>query len=157
MRLSAHALYTSGAERTRWLLPVMRDTRFSTADLAQFGARLAARRQALRLSRRACAARAGISRTTLMYLERGTQQPSARTLARLAAALDLPVAQLVSPAPSREPDTSALDRAIARLVTRCQAIGLAGVEQLLHWAAHIERVQQTALKNHPPPKARQAR
>ena len=60
-----------------------------------FGARVRARRRALRLSSHALAESAGISVTFLKQIERGARNPSLDTLVRLSAALRLDPAQLV--------------------------------------------------------------
>lgn len=60
-----------------------------------FGARVRARRRALRLSSPALAEVASISVTFLKQIERGERNPSLSTLVRLAAALRLDPAQLV--------------------------------------------------------------
>lgn len=60
-----------------------------------FGARVRARRRALRLSSDALADTAGISVTFLKQIERGARNPSLDTLVRLSAALRLDPAQLV--------------------------------------------------------------
>ena len=60
-----------------------------------FGARVRARRRALRLSSQVLADTAGISVTFLKQIERGARNPSLDTLVRLSAALRLDPAQLV--------------------------------------------------------------
>ncbi len=64
-----------------------------------------ARRRALGLTRHALAARAGIARDTLAYIEGGlTVHPARATLVALAGALDLPLAALEAALP---PDPAA--------------------------------------------------
>jgi DNA-binding XRE family transcriptional regulator/ribosomal protein S27AE len=60
-----------------------------------FGARVRARRRALRMPSHALASAAGISVTFLKQIERGARNPSLDTLVRLSAALGLDPAQLV--------------------------------------------------------------
>jgi transcriptional regulator with XRE-family HTH domain len=57
-------------------------------QLAEFAVTLRERRERLRLTRVALAARAGITRTTLRMLEKGVQHPEAETLEQLAKALN---------------------------------------------------------------------
>ena len=75
-------------------LPVDENGRDITNQVI-FGARVRARRRALRLSSDALAETAGISVTFLKQIERGARNPSLDTLVRLSAALRLDPAQLV--------------------------------------------------------------
>lgn len=56
-------------------------------QLLEFGQRLRRRREAQNMTRSKLCALAGITRTTLRYLESGTQHPSPATLQRLVTAL----------------------------------------------------------------------
>ena len=58
------------------------------ADLPGFAERLVARRTQLNLKPGALAKKAGITRTTMRTLEKGVQNPSPRTLTKLAKALE---------------------------------------------------------------------
>jgi transcriptional regulator with XRE-family HTH domain len=60
-----------------------------------FGARVAQLRHNRKLSQGALAARAGLSRSFLARIETNVQEPTLSTLRRLAAALEVPVADLV--------------------------------------------------------------
>lgn len=68
------------------------------AALAQaVGQRVSARRRDMKLSLEALSLRSGVSKGTLVQLEGARANPSISTLCRLAAALDLSVADLVAP------------------------------------------------------------
>jgi transcriptional regulator with XRE-family HTH domain len=69
--------------------PVKRSKNWAMNEkqLAEFAINLRERREKLRLTRVALAARAGITRTTLRMLEKGVQHPEPETLEQLAKAL----------------------------------------------------------------------
>jgi len=60
-----------------------------------------ARREQLRLTLRALAARSGVSASMLSDLERGTKSPTVSTLSAIAGALEVPLAALVDEAPAQ--------------------------------------------------------
>jgi transcriptional regulator with XRE-family HTH domain len=62
----------------------------------RFGGVLRARRDELRLSQEQLALRAEINRSFLGEIERGRATPSLQTLAKLAAALELPLSLLLA-------------------------------------------------------------
>ncbi len=86
-----------------------------------------------RLTQEALAAKAGISRLALGKIERGAVVPRARTLADLAAALAVPVGDLVTPV---RPLKSVRFRAKAQVHAREQI--LAGVSRWLEAYAWLE-------------------
>ena len=91
------------------------------ADAACIAANVARLRLDRRLTQDQLAARAGISRMALGKIERGTVVPRARTLADLAAALDAPVGELVTPV---RPLESVRFRARARVHAREQILAV---------------------------------
>ena len=80
-----------------------------TAGWPPFGQLVGARRQELRLTRAALAARLGISPNTLVAWELGNRVPGAQQIPRLAAALAVDTGSLVAALPPRGP-VSALGR-----------------------------------------------
>lgn len=69
------------------------DRRALAEQLGLWGAELRARRLAARMSRRLLARRAGLSRNTVLLLERGAHVPFVDTLRRLCRVLKLPPPQ----------------------------------------------------------------
>src|SRR5438094_8188062 len=74
------------------------------AQLKEFGVRLRRRREALNLTRVALCEKSGITRTTLRYLEQGTQHPTPHTLNALVSALATTEEALTGYAPIRPDD-----------------------------------------------------
>src|SRR5690348_2099640 len=72
----------------------------STPVTLQVGQAVKARREELRLTLRALAALSGVSASMISDIERGAKSPTIATLAVLAAALRIPLATLVEPAPT---------------------------------------------------------
>ena len=68
----------------------------ATARQRAFGERVRARRQAAGLTQEALAHRAGVHRSYVGSLETGGRNPSLETIARLAAALEVDAAELVT-------------------------------------------------------------
>lgn len=105
--------------------------RDSTEADRALGARLAARRAALGLTRAQIAATAGVSMQQLAKYEAGTNRVPASRLVVLAGALALPVADLLGPeepASAPERDGIVFDRLAARIpdpAVRAALIGLA--------------------------------
>ena len=84
--------YTIGASRRRAAEhPLTPQT-----PAERLGAAIRTRRLALYLSQSILARRAGIQQNTVSAIERGAYVPRADTLARIAAALDLPPADLLA-------------------------------------------------------------
>ncbi|HWT22667.1 MAG TPA: helix-turn-helix transcriptional regulator [Solirubrobacteraceae bacterium] len=77
------------------------------AQLAALGAHVRARRLAAGLTLRDLAARTGVSNAYLSQLERGMHEPSLRVLRAIAAALDVPLATLLTRAGVLEDDAAA--------------------------------------------------
>ena len=79
------------------------------ADSTRASVEIAARARALRTERRwtldELAARSSVSRRLLVQIERGDANPSLSTLLKLAAALDVTLAELVSAEPEAQPAT----------------------------------------------------
>ena len=71
-------------------------SRHSSAATAEFGRRVRAQREGLRLSQIELAERAGLHFTYISDVERGQRNPSLLTALRLAAALGIDLAVLVS-------------------------------------------------------------
>lgn len=75
-------------------------TRRTSLDVAAIGRRLAQRRDDLRLDQEGVAEKAGVSRAYISRLERGiVPNPKVTELAQVAEALDLTLAELISPEP----------------------------------------------------------
>jgi transcriptional regulator with XRE-family HTH domain len=97
------------------------------------GARLAARRQALGLTRNRIAAAAGVSVQQLAKYEAGANRLSASRLVTLADALGIAPSELLpgrGPASSADHDGASFDRLAARIpdpAVRTALIGLAAV------------------------------
>ena len=68
----------------------------ATARQRIFGDRVRAHRQALGITQEALAHRAGVHRSYVGSLETGGRNPSLETIARLAAALEVDIAELVA-------------------------------------------------------------
>ncbi|SDJ07196.1 Helix-turn-helix domain-containing protein [Frankineae bacterium MT45] len=68
----------------------------SKTQTMTIGQKVRSRREALDISRERLAARAEMSVSTVIRLERDDQVPNVRYLARLAEILDMPVAELLS-------------------------------------------------------------
>jgi transcriptional regulator with XRE-family HTH domain len=66
------------------------------------GAAVRSRREELRLTLRALAAKSGISSSMVSDIERGAKSPTVSTLAALAAALGVPISALVEAAPQAQ-------------------------------------------------------
>lgn len=64
-------------------------------ECVSFGRRVRALREALGISQEAFADRVGIHRTYIGGIERGERNPTLATLCRIAAALDLPLEELM--------------------------------------------------------------
>jgi transcriptional regulator with XRE-family HTH domain len=76
---------------------------FEQSDIAaKLATRISTLRQAMNLTFDALAERAEVSKGTLVQIEQGNSNPSIATLCRLAAALSVSVADLVSPAADRQ-------------------------------------------------------
>ncbi|MGH6957394.1 MAG: helix-turn-helix domain-containing protein [Caulobacteraceae bacterium] len=73
------------------------------SDLAALGREIRRRRKERRLSQEQLAERAELHRNYIGYLERGERNPSAKTLFRIARALELSLAELVGRADDAEP------------------------------------------------------
>jgi len=133
-------------------------------QLLALGQRLAARRLQLRLTRQALADATGLSRTTLLNLERASgQQPTASTLALLAVALHTSPAALISlegaaPAPGVSPAAapSAADAARLEVWALMQDLGLASIERLKAFATQYREMEQAldVAAQHPTRRAR---
>jgi transcriptional regulator with XRE-family HTH domain len=103
--------------------------------------RVATGRKARGLSMDSLAQRAGVSKGTLVQIEQGRGNPAIATLCRLAAALDLSVADLVAPPEATQPVTILRPPAQRRLWTGPQggsALLLAGTTgpdmlEIWHW------------------------
>ncbi len=67
----------------------------TTRKLAPFSVRLAALRQRAGLNRNQLAVAAGLARIHVSRLERGTHEPTLATLRKLAAALEVPLSELI--------------------------------------------------------------
>lgn len=65
-----------------------------------FGRKLKVLRAERELSHRELARISGLSNTTICYLEAGMQEPTARTLKKLACGLEVPLEELVEAANS---------------------------------------------------------
>ena len=75
--------------------PPPRSCRRCSLGTQQFGSRIRARREKLKLSQKALAHNAGVHRTYLASLESGRRNPSLETIVKLAVALKVDVAELV--------------------------------------------------------------
>ncbi|WP_423208449.1 helix-turn-helix domain-containing protein [Paracoccus yeei] len=104
------------------------------------GLRVALRRRELGLSLEALSQRSRVSKGTLVQVEGARANPSISTLCRLAAALDLSVADLVAPPERPERAVSVIGREDAKLLwsgprggTATLLAGTAGPDMLEIW------------------------
>ncbi|MBS4103706.1 helix-turn-helix transcriptional regulator [Tsukamurella paurometabola] len=74
------------------------------ATVAEFGARVRARREALGLTQEQAAERIGVHFTNLGLIERGRRSARTETIARIAAGLDTTVGALMDDLPLAAPE-----------------------------------------------------
>lgn len=91
----------------------LRSTSGSGADLLAVGRRIRHLRHAAGLTLDDTAARTGLSASALSLIENGKREPRLSALTALSAALDVPVAQLLAPAPPSR--RAALEIALERI------------------------------------------
>lgn len=117
----------------------------SAAVAAQVGANLRRLRVASRQSLSELARATKISKATLSGIERGGANPTIQTLAALAGALRVPVAELIEPAPVDEMrivrgdrrDLTVGDRPAVRELERTELRGRLEIRELALAAGHV--------------------
>lgn len=122
---------------------------YGPLDVAEIGRRIADRRAALRLEQQQVAERAGLSRAHVSRLERGVvPEPRVTDLAKLAAALDLSLVELVrQPAGTR---TERYSLECAELTERLAEVPPGIADTILRWwrdSVQIAQSQRVVTEN----------
>jgi transcriptional regulator with XRE-family HTH domain len=115
---------------------------FSNGMGSDLGGRVRSLRRERGLTLKALGGRAGLSHPFLSQVERGLARPSVTSVERIAAALDVPVAQLWAP-PRRREGAVLLPHAEAPGAPR-ELLGTPGAPSVLEWAGGRSWPAETA-------------
>lgn len=102
----------------------------------EVGERIATMRRELRLTQEQLAERAGFATSYVARIEGGKRKPTLETVATIAKALDVPLAELVDPAAS---SAGRPRRLVAELAAAAQLLGPVDIKLLTKLAGRLAR------------------